>query len=120
MQYNAFKLKTALTASTSSYDRTVVLIDCDGNCEEGNSSQIINIIEKSNHKSIIQVHLKWEIEEWICVGEGIILSSEKPSKILAQKLKYEKKDLPRYADNLNIVNLKKSSNSFSDFIGALS
>jgi hypothetical protein len=52
--------------------------------------------------------------------EGIILSSEKPSQILAQKLKYEKKDLPRYADNLNIVNLKKSSNSFSDFIGALS
>jgi len=52
--------------------------------------------------------------------EGIILSSEKPSQILAQKLKYEKKHLSGYAYNLNIANLKKLSNIVCDFIGFLS
>ena len=80
-QYTIYKLNALLKSSISHFDRTVILVDCDGDCNAGNSSMIKSLIEGCGNKKLIPVFLQWEIEEWICISEGIQISSWKPSEI---------------------------------------
>ncbi|MHB1471318.1 MAG: hypothetical protein ACYCSA_09395 [Thermoplasmataceae archaeon] len=118
-QYTIYKLNTLLKSSISPFDRTVILVDCDGDCNAGNSSMIKSLIEGYGNKKLIPVFLQWEIEEWICISQGIQISSGKPSEILTSAYNYKKYHLPRYADKLNIDELQRSSKSFGDFVKAL-
>ena len=118
-RYNIYKLTNLLRVAKQDYDRTIVIVDCDGSCNNGNSKEINDLINKEGTKNTIGINLEFEIEEWICISEGVNYGPEKPSDVLKSQRKYEKFRLPIYADKLKIEELLDKSESFSFFIRAL-
>lgn len=108
-----------LRVAKQDYDRTIVIVDCDGSCNNGNSKEINDLINKEGTKNTIGINLEFEIEEWICIFEGVNYGPEKPSDVLKSQRKYEKFRLPIYADKLKIEELLDKSESFFIFIRAL-
>ncbi|MHB1709643.1 MAG: hypothetical protein ACYCT2_09240 [Thermoplasmataceae archaeon] len=118
-RYNIYKLTNLLRTVNRDYDKTIVIVDCDGSCDTGNSKEISEIIKKESTENVIQVNLDFEIEEWICISEKIDYGKDKPSVVLWAQRKYEKYQLPKYANNLNIGELESKSVSFSTFMRSL-
>lgn len=118
-RYNIYKLTNLLRVVNQVYDKTVVIVDCDGSCSTGNSKEINDLINKEGTTDTVVVNLEFEIEEWICVSEGINYGLEKPSIVLKSQRKYAKFQLPSYADKLKVEELLDKSESFSHFISAL-
>ncbi len=118
-RYNIYKLKNLLRVANQDYDRTIVTVDCDGSCNNGNSKEINDLINGERRKNTVVINLEFEIEEWICVSDGINYGSEKPSIVLKSQRKYEKFQLPIYADKLKVRELLDKSESFSLYIQAL-
>ncbi|MHB8545077.1 MAG: hypothetical protein ACYC9S_13910 [Leptospirales bacterium] len=96
-----------------------MIVDCDGSCNDGNPGDITDIINQNAGKNTIQVNLEFEIEEWICISEGISYKPNKPSMILKTQRNYEKFQLPKYANKLQIQVLKGKSSSFALFLESL-
>ena len=120
LKYNLYKLRSIITASIRSFNKVIVLIDCDGDCQSGNSALAIREIEKFNYNNIIQIRLSWEIEDWLCISEGISINSERSSIALRKKYNgYRKFQLPKYAQKLDVEKLSKESESFSKFLNEL-
>ncbi len=118
-RYNIYKLTNLLRVVNQDYDRTIVIVDCDGSCNNGNSKEINDLINKEGTKNTIGINLEFEIEEWICISEGMNYGPEKPSDVLKSQRKYEKFQLPIYVDKLKIEELLDKSESFFIFIRAL-
>ena len=59
-----------------------------------------------------------EAEEWITASMGRGSTDEKPSEFLRRTRGYEKRELPDYAESLDLGALRRVR-SFSDFAGAL-
>lgn len=59
--------------------------------------------------------IDYEIEEWICVSEGLRFGKEKPSKVLEKEQGYEKWKLSRYVERLNFEILRNHP-SFKEFL----
>jgi hypothetical protein len=53
-QYTIYKLNTLLKSSISPFDRTVILVHCDGDCNAGNSNLIKSLIEVYGNKKLIR------------------------------------------------------------------
>ena len=43
-RYNIYKLKNLLRVANQDYDRTIVIVDCDGSCNDGNSKEINDLL----------------------------------------------------------------------------
>lgn len=117
-QYNVYKLGNMLRAANES-NKIIVLVDCDGDCNKNNAPIIHDICEKQSNERIGMVYLRYEIEDWICVSEGMKLDKQKSSTVMMAKRGYKKFRLPEYADKLNVELLMNNCKSFKDFMTLL-
>lgn len=114
-QYNVYKLNKMLKAATDS-DKIILFVDCDGDCNNNNARSIHEICEKQNNGKIGIIDLMYEIEDWLCISEGMKLGNQKSSSAIMAKTRYEKFRLPEYSTKLNVELLMKNCKSFKDFI----
>jgi hypothetical protein len=70
-------------------------------------------IPKELINRVFKVVFPLEIEEWICSSLNIMHLYDKPSKILRNKIGYEKYKLPNFADTLDLYKLGKKPNFHS-------
>jgi len=115
------KLAAMIKVQKIQKNRIIVIVDCDGKCENGNGKRIIDICIDNKMDDRCIIKLAYEIEEWICTIDGLDYRKEKPSKVLKHKLKYEKYRLPDYANNIanKVQELMTKSDSFHQFIECL-
>lgn len=106
VRYTLYKLKTILHASIENYDRIIILIDCDGDCNSGNSFFVIKEIHKFHSPKIIQICFDSEIEDWLCVSLNLQNNNMKSSLALKIHYNYEKYMLPKYVNKLNFDTLE--------------
>lgn len=114
-QYNVYKLDKMLRAATDS-DKIILFVDCDGDCKNNNARSIHEICEKQNDGKIGIIDLRYEIEDWLCISEGMKLGKQKSSSAIMAKRGYKKFRLPEYSTKLNVELLMKNCKSFKDFI----
>ncbi len=96
----------------------LILLDGDGHSLPEFQNCILNSI-KSEYRNKIKLFLfDYEIEEWICHDLNIKYKNSKPSQILKHKQKYEKHNLPNYAEKLD-CNKLKTCVSFDRFLSTL-
>lgn len=58
----------------------------------------------------------YEIEDWLCISDGMKLGNQKSSSAIMAKMRYKKFSLPEYSTKLNVELLMKNCKSFKDFI----
>ena len=113
------KLGKMVSASSLFFDRAVVLVDAEGYATDIVESKTRNHIKDKDALAITRfVVMQYEIEEWICESEEFNLEGSKPSEILKTKLRYEKFQLPLYAERMHLERMR-NCRSFQDFIRAL-
>ncbi len=109
-------------------DRIIILIDKeDLNYDENKEIwRHLKNLKDEDKKKIFVISTQPEIEEWICRSKNFSFDEtgmnkeDKPSKILERKENYKKKTLPKYADEIDIGKLLETSESFREFVKALS
>jgi len=125
-KYNYRKVNEKIKASITDYDKIILLIDYE--CKKyTNPEDIIRQYTKDikNKEKITVIFTEPEIEEWICISLGYKFDKngftkyKKPSKILKEKIGYEKSNLHKYVKDLNINLLLENSRSFKEFLEAL-
>ncbi|QGA53903.1 hypothetical protein GFS03_04590 [Sulfolobus sp. E5-1-F] len=99
-------------------DKAIILIDGDGKDikevkEEYNLDKLTKELSEDVKEKICTVIFDHEIEEWI------LPNSNEPSEELKRKEDYDKSDLPKYANEIDIELLKQKSRSFNDFLNCI-
>ncbi len=122
------KMTNQINAAIDDFDKTIVVVDGDGNSEKEEKKQKERHFPKDENKlkRVDIIVFKDEIEEWICYSLGIKFSN-KPSDALHKWSKkkydfksggYKKKFLPNYVKELKFSNLKEVD-SFKKFLKLL-
>lgn len=114
------KLGSMVRASLEIADKSVVLIDADGDNLEVVLARTLNHIRKEDRPNVSVVALDYEIEEWICCSKSYKLGGESPSSLLEIHELYQKYRLPDYAEGLDFARLSRACESFKRFIAAIS
>lgn len=118
-----------IKAAIGDFDKTIVVVDGDGNPEKEEKKQKERHFPKDENKlkRVEIIVFKDEIEEWVCYSIGIKFSN-KPSDALHEWNKkkhcfksggYKKKFLPDYVKELNFDKLKAIDASFKKFLKLL-
>ncbi len=98
-------------------NKFIVIYDAHGEDIKEVRDRVWRFIPVNVSSNTCVVILDFEIEEWICISEGIDCGSE-PYKTLKSKIGYEKHKLPKYAEKLNFNKLKECR-SFKEFLDCL-
>ncbi|BBE42112.1 hypothetical protein [Conexivisphaera calida] len=115
-------------------DKVLIVVDADGRRREDVEKDVMPFVsdgvrsggvDERKVKDVMDrvklVIFSQEAEEWVVASMGRGFTDGKPSEFLrrTEARGYEKSDLPRYAESLDLWALRKKVPSFSDFIGAL-
>lgn len=102
-------------------DCVVVAIDADGHDPVAKEEEFAKEhVPTELRGSVCVLAFEREAEEWVTVsmGRGVAPDGSKPSEYLRQHERYEKRMLPKYADELNLDSLRKLR-SFRKFLECL-
>jgi len=109
-------------------DRIIIVIDKENDIKYDEENQIwrhLKDLKETDKKKIVVIATEPCIEEWICISLGLsfdksgIKIDQKPDRVLERERKYKKKNLPKFALELNFEKLIKESKSFLKFLEAL-
>lgn len=92
--------------------KVIVFIDADGQPEDQVRKRFLDTLSRESRGAVRLVVFSSSIEEWI------MPHSENPADELKKKERYEKSDLPRYAERVELDALK-GLKSFRDFLSFL-
>ena len=101
------------------FNSFIIVADADGKAQKKLQNAIESHISSKLKASTRTVILEYEIEDWLCVSEGICVKDNKPSIFLKQREGYEKYRLCDYVPKLNIERLTKECRSFCKFLECL-
>ena len=104
-----------------SYDRIVIVVDSEERNKDDVSREVYSFIEDEETKRITRVVVcGYSLEEWICLGECLEKVKRECLEHLIRERGYRKRNLPSYADRIDLHALRDKSIGFGDFLNALS
>jgi len=110
-------LERRIRASMRDCSKFIIVYDAHGRNVEEVRKSVWRFVPDAVKVNSCIVILDFEIEEWICVSEGIDCGNE-PYKTLKHKIGYEKYKLPDFAERLNFERLR-GYRSFDEFLDCL-
>lgn len=108
----------AVRSKPKTVDRVIILADADGESIDEKAKILYGYVDKQYRSQVSVVLLDYEIEDWICYSLRIRVSQKKPSDILKEKFRYEKRQLPKYVPKLD-CNILRTCSSFQRLLTAL-